>query len=236
VKNKKSKADLVLTLGLVGTIGVLLTIVSDLILLGRPNSAYLFFKLGMGTESMAHIAQWRIMIGAFMGAIVLPFQIAGLASMYHGLKPSGKILPLIVVITNAHALIMGVAFHISYTYIGSGWKLYYEMGPENKIASGIVKQFDFNWKLIVIIMLTEILFSSVVYVTLILRGKTLYPKWMAILNPLCVLLFLFPIVFILPTPVGGFIAPIYMNISTMICFVFSTIIIYKKLKMSQESN
>lgn len=230
MEKKTDKADIVLALGLVGIIGVLITIISDLILLGRPNNALSFLQMEMGTESMADLAQWRITLGAFIGVVVLPFQIAGLISVFYGLKPSGRVLPLVVVITNTHALIMGVAFHISYAFIGSGWKLYYATGSENKISSELVKQFNFYWKVLVIIMLSEILFSSIVFVSLILTGKSLYPKWMAILNPLCVLLFMFPIVFIIPAPVGGFIAPTYMNISTMVFFIFSTGVIYKKLK------
>lgn len=229
MKNKTRKADNVLALGLAGIIAALLTIISDFILIGRPNSAYSFLKLG--TESMADIAQWRITAGVFIGVVMLPFQIAGLIPVYYGLKPSGRIMPLIVVITNAHALIMGVAFHISYAFIGSGWKLYYETGSGNKLTSEIVKRFDFYWKVIVVIMLTELLFSSIIYVLIIMTGKTLYPKWMAILNPLCVSLFMFPFIFILPAPVGGFIAPAYLNISTMVYFSFSTAVIYKKLKI-----
>ncbi|MHB8063712.1 MAG: DUF6796 family protein [Ruminiclostridium sp.] len=235
MKNKTGKADIILAVSLVGIVGVLLTIVSDLILLGRHDNAYSFLKMGMGTQSMVDIAQWRITLGSFIGVTVLPFQIAGLTSVYYGLKPSGRVMPLIVVITNVHALIMGVAFHISYAFIGSGWKLYYEVGPGNKITSELVKQFDFYWKVLVIIMLTEILVSSITYVLLILRGKTLYPKWMAILNPICVLLFVFPIIFAIPAPFGGFIAPTYMNISTMIFLTFSTVVIYKKLKIKKLS-
>ena len=227
-QQKTSKANIVLALGLVGIIGVLLTIVSDFILIGRPNSASTFLKLG--TESMADIAQWRITLGAFIGIVVLPFQIAGLISVYHGLRPSGRVMPIIVVITNAHALIMGVAFHISYAFIGSGWKLYYESGPGNKITTEIVARFDFYWKIIVIIMFTELLFSSIIYILLIFKGHTLYPKWMASLNPLCILLFIFPIIYILPAPFGGFIAPACFNITTMMFFIISTAVIYKKLK------
>jgi hypothetical protein len=232
MEKKMSKADIVLVLGLAGIISVLLTIISDLILTGRPNSAYSFLKLG--TKSMADIAQWRITAGAFIGVIVLPFQIAGLISVYHGLKPSGRVMPLIVVIAYAHTLIMGVAFHTSYAFIGSGWKLYNETGSGNKITSEIVKRFDFYWKVIVVIMLTELLFSSIMYALIIITGKTLYPRWMAILNPLCILLFLFPFIFILPAPVGGFIAPAYLNISTMVFFVFSTAVVYKKLRNTYD--
>ena len=217
---EKSQIDIIRAMGLVGFISILLTIISDFILIGRPSSAYSFLKLG--TESMADIAQWRITAGAFLGVIVLPFQTLGLIPLYHGLKPSGRVMPLIMVITTAHALIMGVAFHISYAFIGSGWKQYYEADFGNKITSESLLRFEFYWKLLVIIMLAELLFSSIIYVAIIIRGRTLYPKWMALLNPLCVMIFLFPFVFMLPAPIGGFIAPAYLNITTLVFFAFTT--------------
>lgn len=225
---KTSKEDIVLILGLAGIIAALFTSVSDLILLGRSDNAYSFFKLG--TESMADIAQWRINAGVFLGVIMLPFQIAGLIPVYIGLKPSGRVMPLIVVIANAHTLIMGVAFHISYAFIGSGWKLHYATEPGNKILSEIIKRFDFYWKVIIIIMLTEVLFSSIIYISTIMTGKTFYPKWMALFNPLCVVLFMYPIILSIPAPIGGFVAPAYLNISTMVFLSISTAVIYKKLK------
>ena len=228
MEKKKSKANIVLVLGIAGITGVLLTIISDVILLGSPISACSFLKLR--TECMTEIAQWRITSGVFIGVFALPFQIAGLASVYQGLKPSGRVMPLFVVITDAHALVMGVAFHMSYAFIAGGWKLYYAAGAENKNVSDIVKEFDFYWKVLVIIMLAEILISSIIFVWLIMAGNTLYPKWMALLNPLCILILVLFTVLTIPAPIGGYIAPTYLNISTMVFLSFSTAVIYKKLK------
>lgn len=228
MEDKAGKAKVVLVLGLVGIAGVILTIISDFILIGRPNSSNSFLKLG--TESMAYLPSWRITVGTFMGIIVLPFQIAGLISIYYGLKPSGRVMPLIAVITAAHALMMGVAFHISYAYIGTGWKLFHKAGPGNEITSEIVEKFDFYWKIIVFIMMFELLVSSIIFVLLIISGKTRYPKWMAVFNPLCVSLVIFPVIYILPAPIGGFIGPAYLNISTLVFMSLSTFVIYKELK------
>ena len=230
MEDKAGMAKVVLVLGLVGIAGVILTIISDFILIGRPDSSNSFLKLG--TESMAYLPSWRITVGAFMGIIVLPFQIAGLISIYYGLKPSGRVMPLIAVITAAHALMMGVAFHISYAYIGTGWKLFHKAGPGNGITSEIVEKFDFYWKIIVFIMMFELLFSSIIFVLQIISGKTRYPKWMAVFNPLCVSLVIFPVIYILPAPIGGFIGPAYLNISTLVFMSLSTFVIYKKLKVS----
>lgn len=223
-----SKADHVLTLGLIGIAGVILTIISDLILLGKPGNAFSFFK--MGTESLADIAQWRITLGAFIGAVALPFQIAGIISIYHGLKPSGRIMPLIAVIADAHALIMGVAFHISYAFIGSVWKQHYGAGHANQITSDILKTFDFYWRVILIIAIAELIVSSVIFVFLVLTGKTLYPKQMAALSPVSIFLLMYPLIIIIPAPLGGYVAPTYLNASTMVFISISTAVIFKKLK------
>jgi hypothetical protein len=231
MKRKLSCAETVLLLGLVGIFSVFVTIISDLILLGRPDTAYSFFELG--TESMAGIAQWRITTGTFIGVFMLPFQIAGLISIYHGLKSSGKLLPALVVLADAHALIMGVAFHASYAFIASGWKLFYTTGPENLNMSEIMQKFDFYWKLIIVIMLAELIFSSTIFVLLVMSGKTMYPKWMALLNPLCVILAMFLVIPPIPAPVGGYVGPTTLNMATLIFFIISTIVIYKRLKRQE---
>lgn len=228
---KRSKANIVLSLGLVGIAAVLITIVSDLILLGRPDSGFSFFQLG--TETMTEMAQWRIVAGTFLGVFVLPLQLAGLVSLYYGLKPAGKVLPLIVVITDAHALIMGVAFHVTYAYIASGWKLFHLFGPGNAGTSELMKQFDFYWKIVIVLMMTELILSSALFVVLILKGKTLYPKWMALFNPPFIVIAMLLIISAIPKPVGGYIAPTILNLSTLIFFIISTAVICKRLKNYQ---
>jgi hypothetical protein len=207
----EKKARVVLIVGLIGIAGVLLTIASDFILIGRPSSAKAFFKLG--TESMAYLSQWRITIGAFLGIIVIPFQIAGLAAIYYGLKPAGRTKALITALTTSHTLMMAVAFHTSYAFIASGWNLYYEIGIGDKVAEKMINRFAYYWKIIIIIMAVELIFSSAYYVFLILRGNTLYPKWMALFSPISVLFYMYPVVLIAPKPIGGFIAPAFLNLA-----------------------
>jgi hypothetical protein len=225
--NTQKTAKFVLIMGLIGITGVLLTIISDFILIGRPSSSNAFFKLG--TESMADLSQWRITVGAFLGIIVIPIQIVGLATIYYGLKSAGKIKAIIIVLTTAHTLMMAVAFHTSYAFIASGWNLYYELGTRDLIAEKMINRFGYYWKIIIIIMSVELIFSSAYFVFLILRGNTLYPKWMALFSPFCVLLYMYPVVLIAPKPIGGFIAPAFLNLATLVFFILSTITVYKKL-------
>lgn len=232
MKRKMRNSEKVLALGLVGIFSVFMTIISDVILLGRSDTAFSFFKLG--TESMAGIAQWRITSGTFIGVFMLPFQIAGLISIFYGLRSSGRILPVIVILTNAHALIMGVAFHTSYAFIASGWKLFHIIELQDKNVFDLMNKFDYYWKLIIIIMLTEIIIGSTIFVLLVMKGKTMYPKWMALMNPLFVILAMFMAIPPIPAPVGGFIGPTTLNLATMAFFIVSTVVIYKRLKQQEK--
>lgn len=227
MKRKSKTAVIILLMGFVGIFGVLLTLVSDFILIGRPGSSYSFFKLG--TESMAGFPQWRITIGTFLGILVIPMQLAGLGPMYYSLKHSGKIKALIIALTTAHTLILAVAFHVSYAFIASGWKLYYELGPGDIIALKMLKRFDYYWRIIIIIMAIELIFSSIFYSVIILRGNTLYPKWMALFNPMLVLIYTYLIILFIPHPVGGFVAPAFLNLATLFFLILSTITVYRKL-------
>lgn len=211
--------------GLIGIIGILLTILSDLFLIGRACSAFSFLKLG--TQSMAEVAQWRITFGTFLGVFALPFQILGLVPLYFGLKSAGRLLALIACAINTHAIIMGVAFHTAYGFIGSGWRLFYIEGQNNKNIEAMIIKFDHYWRIIIFIMVTDIIISSSIYIIQIIRGKSIYSKWMALMNPIFIFIVLFPLVFVLPAPIGGFIGPAYFNIATLI---FVSVVLYSTYK------
>lgn len=219
MKKGFSKADLILISGLVGIIAALLTIASDMILLGRPVSAYAFLKLG--TQSMAKLEPWRITTGTFLGVFSLPFQIAGVIPLYYGLKPAGKRAAGITLVAAVYGLVMGVAFHISYAFIGSGWNTYYNTGTDNAAVSVMMTRFDCYWRIIIGAMIAGLLLVSMYCVVLILSAKSLYPKWMAVLNPLCINLLLYPLVVFIPAPLGGYIGPAYFNISSLVFFILA---------------
>lgn len=229
MKNKTKIAAFALKCGSAGIIAVVLTIISDFILIGRPSSSYSFLKLG--TESMNGLAHWRIIIGTFLGIIVIPLQVAGLIPVYLGLKPAGKIKSLIFVIAECHSAAIAAAFHISYAFIAGSWKLYYAVGPKNAAASEMLRSFNLYWQITIIIIAVDIIISSGLYTFLVACRNTLYPKWMAFLNPLSIFLYTYLIILPIPKPAGGYVAPAFLNLSTLIFFLLSTFTVYKKLSL-----
>jgi len=230
MENKKGKTKLILIISLLGIIGVLITIISDFILIGKPTSAFTFLRVG--PESMWDISASRITAGAFIGVMALPFQLLGLAPVYFALKPAGKVLPAMAVIINAHALLMGVAFHISYVYIGSSWTLHHQAAA-TLVTEKLVDQFSSYWMILSIIMFTEILVSSMIYILIILKGNSLFPKWMAMFSHLGVVVFTLLIVVVIPAPFGGYVGSACLNLATMIFFLLTLIVGYKRIKAQE---
>lgn len=220
--------------GLVGIISVIFTIISDLILLGRRESGYSFFL--MPTECMTWIPSWRITLGTFLGVFMLPFQIAGLVPMYIGLRPSGKAVPAVTGLAGAHGLIMGVAFHTTYAFLAGGWKLYHSAngglsaGEEGAGPSALMDDFQFYWRLIIVIMAIDLILLSILYIITVLKGRTLFPKWMAALNPAAIMTVIVLIMLAAPVPVGGYAAPTMLNLSALIFFIVSASVVCRKLK------
>lgn len=209
----------------ISILAIIITIISDFILIGRPNSSYAFFKLG--TESMALFPMWRITLGTFVGIIAIPFQSLGLISVYYGLKNGGKIKALTAVLLLFHALSMAVAFHMSYAYIAGGHNLLYKAGSLNVYVKEMISKFDYYWTLILIIVGVEITISSAIYSWLIIKKNTLYPKWMAMFNPVLILIYTFLIILTVPYPLGGYLAPAFLNIATLIFMTLSFLTIKK---------
>jgi len=61
---------------------------------------------------------------------------------------------------------------------------------------------------------------SVMWVKLILTGKTAFPKWMAIFNPI-VLLVIMTVLYIYRTTIGLYIFPVAMNATHFIIFALA---------------
>ena len=68
-----------------------------------------------------------------------------------------------------------------------------------------------------------VLVISILYVAFVLRGKTSYPRWMAALNPILLVVAAF-ILYVAIPPVGGIFMPVAMNFAHVIFFTASTVL------------
>ena len=172
----------------------------------------------------------NLTIGHFLAVIGLPFYFAGYIHIYRMLKSGNEALARTV-------LAIGfIAFAVGGIWIGSrasiGNIVHLKDTMEATTYQNLLDHYTSHMEVLVQALRLVIAALSVVFVIAILKGGTYYKKWMAIFNPIVILLLVFSTLF-WAKDLAKHLAPIAMNVTHFILFGLS---LYQlnKLTKSQE--
>ncbi|MEP5254197.1 MAG: DUF6796 family protein [Winogradskyella arenosi] len=173
------------------------------------SEAYAFFK----DVPLDHLS-----IGHFLAVIGIPFYFAGYIHIYRMLKPGNKTLAQLV-------LAIGfVAFTVGGVWIGSrasiGYIVHLQDAMPPEVYQDILAHYTKHMEVLVQALRVIIATLSVVFVIAILKGGTYYKKWIAIFNPIVILILLVLIGQFIPA-IGKHMLPILMNVTHFILFTLS---------------
>ncbi len=204
--------------GILGLIGAVMVGIGEFLLHynagGYNGSNYSFF---------ASIADTRLIIGHFLAVFFVPFYIAGYWHIYLAIKKGSHALALGI-------LILGIfAFAIGGMWISSRGMLGFmaKSVAAGETSATLLDKYSLLMETLVQVLRIIVLAISVLFVTAILKGKTLYPRWMAWFSPALVLVAVFLTFFILPS-IGNYIVPTAMNITHIVVFIASLIALKNK--------
>lgn len=209
--------SIAVTTGAIGLLGALLTGAGEFILhfdaLARFGSENQFF-LGISAE--------RTTIGHFIGVLGAPLYVVGCWHIYLMLRPANPTWSLIAFLITAYGFVVGVV------WIGSRASISALM---NTTASPEIEQlvalYDFRYETLLQVIRFAVLLLSAIFIWLTLTGRSHYPKWMAILNPILLIIASF-VVFAITPAVGKYLMPIALNVAFTVFFIASTRIAVQK--------
>nr|WP_321246126.1 DUF6796 family protein [uncultured Psychroserpens sp.] len=173
------------------------------------SEAYEFFKF---------VPLENLTIGHFLAVIGLPFYFAGYLHIYRMLKSGNETLARLV-------LAIGfIAFAIGGIWIGSrasiGNIVHLKDSIETSTYQNLLGHYTNHMEVLVQALRIVIATLSLVFVIAILKGGTYYKKWMAIFNPIIILLLVFSTMF-WAKDLAKHLAPIAMNVTHFILFGLS---------------
>lgn len=96
-----------------------------------------------------------------------------------------------------------------------------------EVKASLLEKYSLLMETLVQLLRIIVLAISALFVTAILKGKTLYPWWMAWFSPVLVLAVVFLTFFVMPS-VGNYLAPNAMNITHIVVFTASLIALKNK--------
>ncbi|MDO7172949.1 DUF6796 family protein [Mariniflexile sp. AS56] len=170
---------------------------------------YAFFK---------YVRLENLTTGHFLAVIGLPFYFAGYLHIYRMLKSGNETLARLV-------LAIGfIAFAVGGIWIGSrasiGNIVHLKGTMDQAIYQNLLAHYTSHMEILVKALRIIIASLSVVFVIAILKGGTYYKKWVAIFNPIVILLLLVVLGKLIPS-IGKHMLPILMNVTHFILFTLS---------------
>lgn len=174
-----------------------------------------------GFDFMIGIGSLRTTIGHFIGVLSAPLYIIGFWHLMKMLEPANEKLSKIAFAIMSYGILIGAV------WIGSRAGISAIANDTTIIdKSSLIALYELRYEnLLQVTRIAALLFSGI-FVWLVIRGKTHYPKWIAVLNPLVLILVSFAVWAIMPS-VGVYLMPIALNVAFAILFSVSIYFSYK---------
>ena len=209
--NIQNNKWLVLT-GLLGLLAAVMVGTGEFLLHFDPLARF----SATGYEFMQAASNQQQTVGHFFGVFGVPLYLVGCWHIYLMLKPANQKLAFVAFLIGSYGFIIGGDWISSRASIGAVVHLQ-KAGAQ---VQSLVELYQLRYEtLLTVIRVTTLVLSGII-VYLVLTGKTHYSKWMAICNPIVLLLLNFVVYLIIPS-IGKFLMPIALNIGFGLFFILS---------------
>ncbi len=207
----------------IAVFGCMLTFVGDVIMLGGPMSGSEYFLIYK--DNMIGISHERLLVGNTMGLFVI-LELFGFWSLHLILRQNSKMLSAAIFFCMSFSMLAGLAYHCSFAFYGTGLQVHQQLN--NEATGMMIRRFfvyhDIFYKLMGLFFGT----GSLLFMMLVVWKNTAFKKWQAILSPLVILIGVRFILSMIPSPIGGYIAPGYGNITNILFFCFIILVMVQK--------
>lgn len=198
---------------LIGLAGTILTGIGEFLLHFNPMG------YADEIEMVKNVPLARASKGHFMVVFGAPLYFAGYYALMRILEPANRNL--------AKALFIGGVFSFS---VGGVWVASrYFIAVVLQTSDGstdyltYLTQYAEHYQSLVWALRILVLSVSAIWIALIMGGKSIFPKWMALFSPVFLLTVVFGLFFLLPA-IGTYLVPTAMNIAH---FVFFSLVLWQ---------
>jgi hypothetical protein len=228
--NEAPNQNIIKITGIIGIVAAVLVGTGEFLLHYSPAGDY---ANDGNYVYLLQVSESRITWGHFLAVLGAPLYLVGFWHIYLGLKPFGKIIPGVIFFITAYGFIFGTI------WIGSRASIvllaqanFATEGHNSEVLRGLMDYYILHSESLLEVTRATTLLSSLAFIVLVLTGKTLYPRWMAIFNPILLLVSSF-ILFAIAPAIGKFTLPIALNVGYFMFFTISTLQLVKVCNQRQ---
>ena len=171
-----------------------------------------------GNEFFSGVPESRATFGHFFGVLGAPVYVMGAWHLRQMLEPASRLWSAVLFYVMAYGCIVGAV------WIGSRATAAYlvnSVDPAALPASWAL--YELRYENLLTVTRLAVLVVSGIFVWLILTGRTRYPRWVAVLNPILLILASFAVFWLAPA-IGKYMMPIALNVAFFVLFAVSLVI------------
>lgn len=221
--------------GIAGIIAALAWTAGDVLLLGAKASPAQYPILAQYANTswvdmataMIGLPYERLAAGALIAVFTTPLYLLSTWHLYHAIKPAGKwlALPPFVLLFVGYAL--APFAHGSFFYLGETYQLLGSVDPATQpqvlaMADRFSNVLLIEYGTLAVITLVGFLW----FTAALISGRARYPRWVALLNPIVLILIGSFSDQVLPEPISTLIAGAGLNVGMLMWFALSTILLW----------
>lgn len=180
---------------------------------GRFSASGYDFMLGIGDD--------RSTVGHFFGVLGATLYPVGCYHIYMMLKPANKKWAFFAFLIGSFGFIVGTVWIGSRASVSALIQM-----PSSDMLDHLITLYQTRYETLLQITRLTTLFLSGVIIWLAIGGRSYYPRWIAIFNPMLLIIANFMIFTIAPT-VGKHTMPIALNVAFFIFFLLSVLIAFR---------
>ena len=181
-----------------------------------------------GNEFFKGVPEGRATLGHFFGVLGAPFYVVGAWHLRLMLEPASRLWSAVLFYVMAYGCIVGAV------WIGSRATASYlvnTLDPAALPASWSL--YELRYENLLTVTRIAVLVVSVIFAALVLTGRSRYPRWAAVLNPILLIVGSFVVFWLMPA-IGKFVMPIALNVAFFILFSVSIAIASSSQRESDE--
>jgi hypothetical protein len=170
-------------LGALAICAAALLAVADVALLYSPDGG----ALSAGHQGLADVASWRLLLGHYLGILLLPAYIPGYWLVKHGLRGAGAWSSWAVFLLGSYAAAIAIARHALVAPLALIARLGGSEPPGSSPLLALARGYAEPVQGLVAGLL---LLASIWFAVAVLSGRSRFPRWLAAANPMALALLL----------------------------------------------
>jgi hypothetical protein len=226
--------------GIAGIVAAVCWTVGDALLLGaraRPEDFPILARYGAANDLASRVVQsgvqffgaspHRLAAGALIAVLTTPLYLVALWHIYLALKPAGRwssIGPLVLI---AQGFCMAPFVHGSFYYIAEFVKLLplLDATAQSRVLEAATRATTVLFGTYAVLAVVTI--AGFVWMTVVVaRGWSLYPRWMAVANPILLMVLGSVVDRVLPNPFSLWLEGAGFNLGMLLFFTLSVIVLW----------